>query len=270
MLTSFCAIAGLPELFFENVNGDYTVGKGKAHVMDAKYKIDNVELMHEDIEVTFNRAQKNLVLLGPNTIVHFGFDFSFLNVFKTLNFKDININLKEKEFITTAGELYTHVGKYDYTISGVDINAEIQDMNDPDNMDQILDSFIKKGAVKVKRIIYSPISIGDFKKELASDNIDVKKLSFLPSLIKASLRMLKVEVKEGQIIGSVLVDSWLNAWLRFRGRIINVKKSNILRIELTKAKLGYFGVKKFVLKSLRRLESEKIKVKGNIIEISID
>ncbi len=264
---SFC---GLPELFFENISGEYIMGKGNAHAMSAKYKIENVELTHEDIGVTFNRADKNLILLGPNTIVHFGFDFSFLNIFKALKFNGVNINLKERFFSATSTEVYTEVGKYDYTAKKVIIEADILNMKDPNNMDQILKSFIQKGLVRIKKINYKPVSKEQFKKDLISDNIETNSLSFSSKVIKASLRWLKLEVKAGKMSGSVLVDSWINAWLRFNGSIDHIKEEKLVKIKLTRAKLGYFNVRRFVYKALRKLESDKIKVKGNIIEILID
>lgn len=269
-MTSTIAQASLPELFFENVNGVYTDGKGSAHVMDAKYKIDNVLLMHKDIEVSFNKKEKNLVLLGPSTVVHFGFDFSFLNIFRVFDFKDVDVKLKEKDFTTKAGSLFTQIGKFDYNVEKLSLKAEIQDMDDPNNLDQILDSFIIKGSASVDKVTYTPASISDFKKELHLDKVNLDSLKFANKMISAKLRWLKLDVTEGQIKGSVLVDSWINAWLRFNGKIVNMKKAKVLRIELTRAKLGYFGVKRFVLKALRKLESDNISVNGNVINISIN
>ena len=270
LVASTIAQASLPELFFENVNGVYTDGKGSAHVMDAKYKIDNVLLMHKDIEVNFNKKEKNLVLLGPSTVVHFGFDFSFLNIFRIFDFKGVDVKLKEKDFTIKAKTLFTQIGKFDYNIDNLSLKAQIQDMDDPDNLDQILDSFITKGSVEVDKVLYTPVSINDFKKELHLDKINLETLKFTNKMIKAKLRWLKLDVTQGQIRGSVLVDSWINAWLRFSGKIVNMKKSKVLRIELTRAKLGYFGVKRFVLKALRKLESDNISVDGNVINISIN
>lgn len=270
ILVSTQAFCTLPELFFENISGEYIMGKGSAHVMNARYKIESVELIHDDIGVTFNKAQKNLVLRGPNTIVHFGFDFSFLNVFKALKFNGVNITLKEKTFFSTSPEIYTEIGKYDYTATDVSLNAEILNMRDPNSMDQILSSFIAKGLIRIKRITYRPTTIKQFMKELVFDKVETNSFSFAEKLIKASLRWLKLEIKEGKISGSVLVDSWINAWLRFNGNVEHIKESEIIRVELTRAKLGYFSVKRFVFKALRKLESDKIKIKDNVIEILID
>lgn len=269
-ISSSYSIAALPELLFENVNGEYFLQKGHAHVMNAKYKIDNVELTHEDIGVTFNMKKKNLMLQGPNTEVLFGFDFSFLKIFKELNFSGVDVKLKDKEFLTSANKLHTKVGKYTYRLRNLKIDAQIQNMMDDNNMDQILDSFITKGAISVDRIAYRPVTLKQFTSDLLFDKVDVKQFSFASKIFKATLKWAKVKVVKGRISGSVLVDSWINAWLKFNGRIINIKKSNILKIELTKAKFGYFGVKRFVLKALKKLESDKISVNGNIIRILIN
>ncbi|MCT4643212.1 MAG: hypothetical protein N4A33_13055 [Bacteriovoracaceae bacterium] len=269
LILSVSSYGALPALDFKNVEGAYDSQKGSAYAMYAKYKIDSVLLTHTDINVTFNMDKKNLVLQGPNTEVHFGFDFSFLNIFQSASFFGVDIFLNKEEFVTTAPSLEANIGDYNYSIKNVDFYAKMLEKAPSDELDHILDSFISRGHIKVNKVKYKVSSKKIIKNDLLSDEVDLTKIKFNKnfSSIRATLKNLDLTVNDGKVKGRVYIDSWINAWLRFNGKIRNMKKSKSVEIELNYAKLGIFKVKKFVLRALRKLESDKIKVKGNIITI---
>ena len=61
LLTSVSSWGAFPLINFENLNGDYANGKGIAYAESGKYSIPPVvKISHKEIEVNFNKQQKNL------------------------------------------------------------------------------------------------------------------------------------------------------------------------------------------------------------------
>ena len=73
------AFAGFPIVKVIEMSGEYNNKKGIAYAEIADYDLDDVRISHKDIEVRFNKIEKNLVLRDDNTTVQLKFDFDFPN-----------------------------------------------------------------------------------------------------------------------------------------------------------------------------------------------
>ena len=83
-------------------------------------------------------------------------------------------------------------------------------------------------------------------------------------------RYLNLKIEKGSFSGTVLLDSWLNAWLRMNGTIENKEKENRMEITLNRAKLGIFSIKGFLLRKVRDLDINTISVEGNKIIVNFE
>lgn len=266
-LCSSSAYAIFPKISAHGVSGYYKLGDGVAYAEFVEYELPEVKLTHKNIDVKFNKPEKNLVIFDDNTSVSIKFDFSFMNVFQIFDFKNVALNSENKKFSFNVDQIHVLVDPQEFTLNNVKLVADLKEMQLSSDI-SFLEGFLINGELNA-----SDILLGDFIE---------KELIQIPSLLKTIERdglinripvagkMAKVHILNGKFDGQVLLDSWVNLWLRFGGDIYLSQDEKKLEIVLNKAKLGYFSIRSFVLKKLARIQNERIKVEGNKITIEID
>ena len=275
-LLSLNAIAAFPLLKFDELNGEFIDGKGVASAKSAKYDLQQVKIAHNEIEVKFNRKEKNLVIMDQNTTVELVFDFSFLNVFKSFGFSGVSVESTNKKFDLLIDQIDVHIEPKTYKAEHIfvttDLTAVSTDELPGDDYD-ILDGFILNGAVAFKRLSFGKVDANNLQTNLIDENPlqeeDIKESLKGLGKIPLSLKNFSLGVVKGKITGKVLLDSWINANVYIGGKLNHKVKENKLEIVLTKAKLGYFSIKGLVLKEISKLKIEAITVKGNLIEVDL-
>jgi hypothetical protein len=150
------------------------------------------------------------------------------------------------------------------------------DIRNEPNVDQdidILQGFLLKGELNVKSILFGKLNqkemIQDFMNENPTVAKDIEEDFSKRINIPLAARNLRLVVKSSTFSGSVLLDSWINATLYLGGKTDYNKKSNQLTLTLLKAKLGYFSIRKFLLKRLAKMNIESVKVNGSNIVIDL-
>jgi hypothetical protein len=267
------AFATFPLVKFENLYGEFVNNNGKAYAESAKYDLDQVKLTHREIEVKFNKKEKHLVIKDDNTTVELKFDFSFLNVFRFLSFEGVNMKSNLKTFETHLDRLNLYIAPNDFVLEDINVSTDLTQVNGPVSDDTtVLDGFVLNGEITMKSIAFGKIDDKLFMETLIEENANLKSdilKTFIPKAIPITARNLSLSAKKGKFNGKVLLDSWINANLYIGGEIKNLVKENKLQINLQKAKLGYFSIKKLVLKNIKKLNLDSIEVKGQIITVNL-
>lgn len=274
LLISHQAFAAFPLVKFSNLQGEFADQRGTAYAESAKYDIDKVKIAHKEIEVQFNKKEKHLVIRDPNTTVELGFDFSFLNVFRSLNFTGANLDSTTKKFGIAIDELNVFVAPSAYELNELLVTTDLTQVDDPNSDDTtVLDGFVLNGALAIKSLHIGKINQDEFIDLIVKENPDRKdeivKLFPRNKMIPIVARNLKLKVDKGIIDGRVLLDSWINANLYIGAELKNLPKQNKLQINLTRAKLGYFSIKKVILNSIRKLNIDTIHVNGQVITVDL-
>jgi hypothetical protein len=137
----------------------------------------------------------------------------------------------------------------------------------------VLDGVILNGLVKLKKLDFNKIEGANLLDNLIAENPE-REQEIRESLkglkkIPLSLRNFKLGIDKGIISGRILLDSWINANLYVGGTLEHMKKDNLLLIKLTRAKLGYFSVKRLILKEVKKLNIEAITVERNLIKVDL-
>jgi len=270
------ALAGFPLVKFDGVYGEFENREGRAYAENAKYDLEQVKLSHKSIEVKFNNKVKNLVINDDSTTVELKFDFSFLNVFQSFSFDGVSMESSAKAFDLALDNLALHVKPKDYNAEELKISSDLSVINSDDlptgDID-ILDGFVLNGSVSFKKLIFGNIDANNIMMQLISENpereSEIKSTFVGLKSIPLKLRNLNLSTDKGIINGRVVLDSWVNANLYIGGRLVHRKIENNLEITLTKAKLGYFSIRRLVLREIRDLQVEAITVKGNLIVVDL-
>ncbi len=273
LLLSSNAFASFPLVKFSNLYGEFANDKGKAYAESAKYDLEQVKLSHKEIEVKFNKKEKHLVIHDQNTIVELKFDFSFLNVFKFLSFDGANMQSTKTDFDINLHRLNLFIQPNDFALEEISMSADLTEVNGPNSDDAtVLDGFVLNGSLGIKTTSFGTINSDEFFKMLIAENpalTDLIQTSFIPKAIPLTARNLSLRVEKGLFKGQVFLDSWLNANLYIGGEIKNLTKDNKMQINLNKAKLGYFSIKRFILKKIRNLNLDSIEVNGQVITVNL-
>lgn len=275
LIISAQAFAAFPLVKFENLYGEFVNDKGKAYAESAKYDLDQVKISHQEIEVKFNKKEKHLVIKDDKTTVELKFDFSFLNVFKFLSFEGANLKSTAKNFEIGLNQLNLFIQPNDIGIEDLVVSSDITQVNDQDpgtGDTTVLDGFVLNGELRLKTLSFGKIDSRGFINDLILENPELKdeaQKTFIATAIPVTARNLNLSVQKGKFNGRVLLDSWVNANLYIGGEIKNLAKQNQLQINLQKAKLGYFSIKGIILKQIRKLKLDSIKVDGQIITVNL-
>ena len=96
-ITNIC-FATFPLIDVQNLEGEYLEGAGRAHADKAYYVLPVAKIRHENIDLTFSKKDKSLVIQDPSTSVELDVDLSFLNVLQAFTFKNLNIKSTSKFF----------------------------------------------------------------------------------------------------------------------------------------------------------------------------
>ncbi|MCO4753404.1 MAG: hypothetical protein KC478_02925 [Bacteriovoracaceae bacterium] len=270
------AWASFPLVKVDKITGHYSDKKGKAFAQHASYDLDVVKIDHRNIEVEFNYLEENLVLNDLNTTVQINFDFSFLNVFRTLEFSGVDIKSTHKKFYSNLDELKLFIEPAEYIFTKVEISSDLTDITGDVVKDMsVLEGFINNGDVAVKSIKLGPIVPKVFKQQVIEENPELVKdieSAFCPestNTIPVMGRNMRVVFKEQTFSGSLLLDSWINSWLYFGGKIKNDQENKKLLIDLYKAKLGIFSIRGLALRTIRNLKLDSVSVQGNRIIVDM-
>lgn len=271
------AFAAFPTVKVDSISGAYENKRGKAFARHASYDLDVVKVEHSELEVSFNNIDKNLVINDMNTSVRLKMDFSFLNVFKSLSFSDVNIRSNPKEFSSELGELRVFIDPSEYVLSNIQTTSDLTQTDVDVSNISMLEGFLMNGDVSVESISLASSQKleqvrtaleKELPKEFLLDDNDLKDLKGIAiPLIGKQFRLV---MKDKTFSGSVLLDSWLNAWMHFGGALEHDKKESELRIELRKARLGFFSVRGVLLRTIDKLALETVKVRGNWIIVDLD
>lgn len=274
LLSSISAWGAFPLINFENLSGDYANGKGIAYAESGKYTIPPVKISHKEIEVDFNKQQKHLIIKDDNTAVELGFDFSFLNVFRALNFSGVDIKSNQKKFAVFLETLNIYIDPNEYRVREIDVVADISKITDIGDDIDVLDGFIVNGDLNITELSFGTIDKEAMVNDLVAENPKHKdKIVQMFSKLKAIpvvARNLRMVVRKKTFSGSVKLDSWINLNAYLGGKIDYDKKNNKITINLLKAKLGYFSIRKWALNSIKKLKLENITVSGTNIIIDLE
>ena len=136
----------------------------------------------------------------------------------------------------------------------------------------MLNGLLLNGELKVNYIDMGSVKTKQLKEELKEQELTELVNDTLDKNIQIPViaRYLSLKINKGEFNGAVLLDSWLNAWLRMNGTIENKEKENKLIITLNRAKLGIFSIRGFLLRKVRDLSPETISVDGNKIIINLE
>lgn len=269
LLASSTLLAGFPLIKIVDLSGDYKDKRGKAVAEFASYDLEDVKIAHKNIEVDFNKLSKNLVLKDPNTTVELKFDFEFLNIFKALSFEAVDIFSGGSKVDMNLEDLNIFIDKSVYHFNTVKMNSDITQYNQDGRDISILNGLLLSGELNVNFIDFGNINSNRLKNDLEMSNLSPLIDSSFDKKISIPVigRYFSFKITKGHFNGSVLLDSWLNAWLRIYGDIENNEKENTLEITLSRAKLGIFSVKRFLLNKIRNLNLDSISVEGNLIKV---
>lgn len=270
------AFAAFPIIDVQDLEGSYLNEKGTAHAMKARYVLPNVEISHEDIDVNFNKEEKKLRISDPQTSVILDFDFSFMNIFKVFDFSGVEVQSTDKLFWLKALDLDIFIDKKEYNLDEVYVETDVRNIPTQDDEDiTVVDGLILNAVIRAKRLGFRDFD-GKFFDNLREENpslvaevngLESKRLNWnLPVIV----RHLNYVVKEGNFTGRALMDSYINLWLRIGGVMKTDKKNTVMTIELNRAKLGIFSVRRTLLRMVRNLKLEGISVDKNIITIKLD
>lgn len=266
-LFSSSAYAIFPKISAQGVSGFYKLGDGTAYAEYVEYELPEVKLIHKNIDFKFNKPEKNLVIFDGNTSVSIKFDFSFMNVFHIFDFKNVALSSENKKFAFNVDQIHVLVEPQEFTLNNVNLVADLKEIEQIADI-SFLEGFLINGELKVDDVL-----LGDFIEKEFSQNLsllkEIKKDGLINKIPIAG-RMAKVHIQNGKFDGQVLLDSWVNLWLRFGGDIYLTKDEKKLEIVLKKAKLGHLSIRSFILRRLSRIQNERIKIEGNKITIEID
>ncbi len=275
-LMSLNAFAGFPVVKFTGLYGEFENREGMAYAKSAKYDLEQVKISHQEIEVKFNNKVKNLVISDNNTTVELKFDFSFLNVFQSFSFDGVSMESSAKAFDMAMDRLALHIKPKDYNAEDLKVSSDLSVINTddlpPGDID-ILDGFVLNGAISFKKLLFGNVDAQNIMQQLIAENpqreTEIRESFTGLKSIPLKLRNLRLSTDKGRITGQVLLDSWINANLYIGGQMVHRKNENNIEIRLTKAKLGYFSIRRLVLREIRALQVEAITVQGNLITIDL-
>ena len=259
------------------MHGDFLDDKGSASAEKAYYIIPNAaKISHKDITIEINKKKKNLVISDPNTTVELVFDFSFINVFKAFTFEELNISSNSKLFTIKSDILDLYVSPKRYHLEDIRFETDVRSLPIPDDEDiTVVDGMLLNANLKVKKLEFKNFDDVVFdllQKENPTILPEVKQVfakgifQKLPMIV----RSINFDVKKNEFKGTAKIDSYINLWLRLNGSINIDKDAKIIDINIRKAKLGIFSVKRTLLDMARNLKLENITVKGNHIYINLE
>jgi len=272
---SVCLLAAssygaFPDFKVENITGVYENRHGTAFAEYANYDLEFVNIAHKNIHVKFNNVNKNLVLSDDNTTVRLKMDFSFLNVFNTLRFEEVFAKSHKLGFNSSLSSLHIFIDPSEYVLENIEIASDLSSTPNANGGEvDILEGFILNGDIAVEKISLAAPENQAFAKELKTEYPELFKLAKKALNIPLIGRNLRLVMKEKTFSGSVLLDSWINAWLYLGGTLDYSKEKEKLRIGLKKAKLGIFNIRNFVLNKIRNLGLDTVSVEGDQIIVDL-
>lgn len=271
IISSF-AMAGFPIVKVVQISGEYKDKKGTAYAENASYDLEDVKISHRDIEVKFNKILKNLVLHDDNTTVELKFDFDFLNVFNSVSFNGVDIFSGGNQLDMNLDDLNIFIEEDAYHLNRIVLSSDITQYNTDGRDISILNGILLNGELKVNYIDFGKVPTKTLKNDLDALSLSELKNDELNKAISIPViaRYLSLKIYKGEFTGAVLLDSWLNAWLRLNGSIENLEEKNQMIITLNKAKLGIFSIKSLLLRKVRELEVDTIKVDGDRIIVNLE
>lgn len=271
LISSF-AMAGFPIVKVVQISGEYKDKKGTAYAENASYDLEDVKISHRDIEVKFNKILKNLVLHDDNTTVELKFDFDFLNVFNSVSFNGVDIFSGGNQLDMNLDDLNIFIEEDAYHLNRIVLSSDITQYNTDGRDISILNGILLNGELKVNYIDFGKVPTKTLKSDLDALSLSELKNDELNKAINIPViaRYLSLKIDKGEFTGAVLLDSWLNAWLRLNGSIENLEEKNQMIITLNRAKLGIFSIKSLLLRKVRELEVDTIKVDGDRIIVNLE
>lgn len=266
------SFAGFPIVKVVQISGEYQDKKGTAYAENASYDLEDVKISHRDIKVKFNKILKNLVLSDDNTTVELKFDFDFLNVFNSINFEGVDIFSGGNQLDMNLTDFNVFIDTDAYHLNRVVLSSDITQYNTDGQDISMLNGLLLNGELKVNYIDMGSVKTSKLKKELVEEEVVEALNETLEKNIQIPViaRYLSLKINKGAFTGAVLLDSWLNAWLRLNGSVENKEKEGKLIITLNKAKLGWFSIRRFLLRKVGELNTETISVDGNKIIIKLE
>lgn len=275
LLISTSAFAKFPLINMKSINGDYLDENGRASAEKAYYVLPNVKISHQNIEIEFNKQDNNLVIRDPSTTVELGFNFDFLNIFQAIAFQDVNIKSNEKVFTVTSEVLDLYVKPKQYRLHELMIQTDVSNLpqTDVDDID-ILDGLLLTGKIDSKKMTfrdYDVIIFDDLRADNSEHIEEINELEKTVNKFKIPLivRHMKFDMDRGKFTGRAKLDSYINLWLRLNGSMKLNKDQTLLTITLNKVKLGIFSFKRILLKQLRKLKLNNVKIVGSQILVTI-
>ncbi len=248
----FCSVTGhayFPFIDAEGISGKYHNLKGVAFGEKVQYEVSRVNITHQDIDIDFNKVDKNLVLADDKTSVKLNLDFSFLNVFESLSFKNVGIKSDKKVFSLSTEDLILNIDPTSFELSDIHFITDISASTIAEEEMTILHGLILHSSLKAKTLDFGEIS-------------ETKKIPLI-------VRFLDLFIEKGRFKGVAKVDSYINVWLKLFGEISTNKEETMLDIKLDSAHLGIIPIKGKILSSIRALNIKAITVKDDHIIVDL-
>ncbi len=268
------ALAAFPFIDVQNIYGDYLDGTGAAYASKAIYKVPKAQISHQNIEVNFDKKEKNLVISDPSTTVVLEFDFSFLNVFKAFSFQQVDIKSDEKKFAIDAGNVDLYIDPKKYHMEDIYTEIDVQNLPIPDEEDiTIVDGLILNALLKINKLSFEKfddVIFDDIRVENPLRLSEVNKWQQVDKAISIPMIVRKISFlsNKGSFTGKALIDSYINLWMRVRGTMESNKDNTELKIVLKAAHLGYFNIRNTILNMIFYLRTELLN-QGRIICVAL-
>ena len=258
-----------PVIHGENLSGDYKHRVGSAFADTLSYKIDRVNLSHQNIQIDVNKGEKHLIINDNNTTVELNFNFSFLNVFEELSFQNLCIESQARSFNVNGKKVNLYFSPEQLVLENVKFNSLVKTKDLADDFD-FLAGFISHSELSIDRIDLGNImkKTGEILLSEFPESEDIKSFASqktIPVLVKK----IQLNINEGVFNGSAKVDSYINLWPKISGIVETISNGKTLHIHLEKAKIGIFSVRGLLLRMLSKLGIEQLKIEGNHIYINV-
>ena len=270
--------ANFPIIDVEELNGTYLDEKGSAHAVKASYVLPKVEIKHQDIDVIFDKMEKQLRISDPATSVILDFDFSFLNIFKSFDFSGVDIKSTDKIFALQSDLVNLFINEASYDLEDFYIETDVRNIPTQDDEDiTVIDGLILNALLRIKNLRLSDVPPKEFFQEMRGENPElIAEINELELKNKKNLKVPLIVrnasyvVKEGAFSGKALMDSWINLWLRFSGEMNTNKENSEITIRIDRAKLGIFSIRGMLLRRVRNLNLEGLSINGNTITVNLE
>ncbi len=275
----FCqlSLASFPLIRVDNASGSLRNSSGHAFIDRANYVLNVVTLSHDKININLSKPDKNLIIKDTNTSVKIDFDFSFLETFNSFDFYDLDLLSKDYDFKISIPRTKLLIKNSYYNLSQLEVSTFNNKNEVPRNF-TILRGLIRNAKLTLDSLTFGQKFIDDEFLETVrhENNFDQNKLNeifFKDNKLVPIRSVDKVyfESKEGDFTLNARIDTYLNFGLYIGGKLTKrvEEGQTFLDMDIFYAKMGYFSIRKILLKQVRNLNLKNVTVNGSRITLAL-